>query len=312
MLSGKPWFFLALLLWATASPGQDNIGLGGAPLGERTTNLKLRLQLDRTTIHVCEPVYICVTADKFASKIEPNIHITCKAQDALDLGPMEKQWLCSDLSKTPVRMTVLLSQVVQGESNRYLFENPGQYEIMVKIGPDHTPLMLNVLAGTPDDQQAFADLGAKDFTALLTEEFDDDSPPERLETCKVVARKHPDSTAAAYCRSYEAIALFKQNFRAHQRQGGPAVWAPVALQLQKMFPAHQDDFFGEKVGFYLAYAQGLCGDLVALTHTIDQFKTHFSPWGDRLFLMKAEVAEHLVKPEIRPTQPKDRTTQPSH
>ncbi len=288
--------WMGLLVCASCARAQELGSVETGPVAVPDVNVKLRLQLDRTTIKANEPVYISVTAERFATKIDPNIQVSCNQDKPLDLGRMGDQWLKSDLTQSPMRLCIMLADTSVGGDERYLFSKSGEYTIRVKIGPDATPLKLKVEAGPASDAQAFVEIGPSNFKALLTEEFGTDSPRDLFKICQTVVKLYPDSTVAGYCRAYIAIAEFKIAYTAHHLAGGPPVWEPVAFQLDKTLPPHRDDFFGEEIGFYLAYAQGLSRNYLAMAQTINSIKTHMTPWADRMDGMKKEVSQH-VKPE---------------
>ena len=296
--------WMGLLVWTAACPAQDLVVPNSGVTGMPDLNIKLRLLLDRSNIKVYEPLYVCATADRFAAKVDPDIQVMFKDEKPLDLGRMGDQWLKSDLTQSPMRLCILLADTSIEGDERFLFSKPGLYTIRVKIGPDATPLQIKVDNGPASDVQAFTELGAANFKALLTEDFTADPSRDLIKVCQTVVHTYPDSTAANYCRAYLAIDTFKESFRVHKAGGGTSVWEPVAFQLGKCFVAHRDSFYGEEVGFYLAYAQGLSKDFAAMAQTINSVKTHVTPWADRMEGMKKEVSQH-VKPKVvvLPTQP---------
>jgi len=201
-------------------------------------------------------------------------------------------------------LCIMLMDTSVGGDERYLFATPGDYTLRVRIGPDTTPLKLSVEVGPPSDAQAFVELGAANLRTLLTEDFSADASRDLYKECQSVVRLYPDSTAADYCRAYIAINGFKEAYNTHHQGGGSLVWEPVALQLEKALRPHREGFFGEEVAFYLAYAQGLTHDFLAMAKTIANVKTHMTPWADRMDAMKKEVGQH-VRPVDVPlaTQP---------
>jgi hypothetical protein len=269
--------------------------------GGMDKNVKLRLQLDRVEIRTYEPVYLSVSAARFADNLAPDIRVREKGQPMLDLGDMEGQWLTtSDPKETPKRMRLLLIDASNGTTSRYLFSQAGEYELRVKIGPDYTNLTVTVEQGSDDDDKAFGELGPDNFNAILTEAFNSVPPPALIKTAETVARNHPDSLAATYCRGYLATAAFKDAARIYHFSGGKPVWGPIAEELLASFKLHNGDCYGEELGYYTAHAQGLSGDFAAAIQTINTVKTHLTPWSDQMARMKADIAAHVRPVEVKP------------
>src|SRR5690348_7793920 len=83
-------------------------------------NLKLRIQLDRTTIRANEPVYLCLTAEQFAAG-DVDIQIS---KDKGPYAPAKidpKSWAKAELSNGPRKLptrrmgAMLLAQTVDGK-----------------------------------------------------------------------------------------------------------------------------------------------------------------------------------------------------
>jgi len=294
---------LAILLLALApsAMGQDAPVTGSTPpVGQGSGNVKLRLQLDRDVIKVCEPIYLSMTAEQFDESAPPSVQVRFKDEAPIDLGPMEKQWQRATPLPTIKRMGVMLLDTTVGQTRRYIFDQPGVYHLRIKIGPDITPLKVTVDAGSLNDAKAFAELTPENAAAIFAEAPSDPPTIELVSACEALARKYPDSSAADYCRSYAAIAGFKNTAQINKRGGGKLVWDSVAEQLLRVLPAHQKDFFGEEVGYYTAYSQGLCHEYIDVVKTIDSIPTRMTAYGDLMYAMKREVASHLRPQEVKP------------
>src|SRR5437868_4662142 len=91
-------------------------------------NVKLRIQLDRTTIRANEPVYLCLTAEQFAAG-DVDIQISRDkgpyAPAKLDAKAWVKAELANGRGKLPTRRmgAVLLAQTVDGKRS-FLFAQP--------------------------------------------------------------------------------------------------------------------------------------------------------------------------------------------
>lgn len=301
----KLFVFLLLCISCAAAPARAEDPLDkDDPLlaGHGDKNVRLRLQLDRVAIQTCEPVYLAVSADRFADTVAPDIQVRPKDQAPIYLGALQGQWVVSEKQETPQRMRILLVSANPGPQSRFLFNEPGEYRLRVKIGPDFTSLQVSVVPGKPDDDKAFGELGPDNFNAMLTETRFAVPPPQLVKAVQTVAHNHPDSLAATYCRGYLATAAFKDAARIYQHAGGKPVWGPIAQQLQASFQVHNGDCFGEELGFYAAWAQGLGGDYPAAIQTIDSVRTRVTFWADMMTQMKLDIAMHLRPAEVPPVK----------
>jgi hypothetical protein len=294
---------LCLLASASRTPAQV---LPSPPSGDSDQNRHLRIQLDRVTVRAFEPVFLCLTADQFAAGSEVEVQVRRGAEPWRPVVIAKKDW---DKTEIPVpgsvptqrRGAIIQAEEING-NRRYVFPDPGDYKIRVKIGPDSTTLNLTVTPPEPGEQQAWDTLQER-VNDVLQNNFADQPEQGTVDICAKIIRKYPKSMAAAYCQSYISITKFKLLFEKHAKGGGKTVYADVAEELNKISSAFHDSFFGEMTSFYAAYAKGLAKEFQSVLAIADAMNTHLTIWGDAVVAMKYEVLAHIAPQVIDPTQP---------
>jgi hypothetical protein len=294
---GRSFGWITLLLLAgVAVEARAEPPLSTAPPVDR--NVKLRIQLDRTTIRAFEPVYLCLTAEQFASG-------DVELQMSKDKGPYApvqldaKAWAKSDVPGKGVlpahRLGIVLqAQTVSGQRS-FLFAEPGTYRLAVKLGAgDGTNLEVTVLAPEPGEKQAWESLNDGNIDLIINDNFRDEPDQATIFACANVMRRYPRTVCAGYCQSYISITRFKMQFEKSGKQGGKAAYGNVSDELDKVAQAFREGFFGELTGFYSAYAKGLTKDFAGVLGTIAAVKTRMTVWGDALEEMQVEVMSHLA------------------
>jgi len=292
---------LMLVLASTAStaradPPQSQL----PPVGEPDRNIRLRAQLDRTTVKAYEPVYIGLSAEQFAQTLDLGVQIKRDEGPWQPLTIPAAAWPKSQVPTATGTIifkmgTMLLSSAdaaTADKANAYLFATPGDYKIRVKVGPDSTTLSLKVVPGEPNNDKAFQVIGADLFGQVFAEEMDSDPAPKLLAACAVVLKDYPGTTAAKYCKAYVATANFRAAFKKHKRSGGKEVYTTLVNDLSEAWAPLADSFYGEELSLYLAYAKGLCKDFVGVIKTCDDMRTRVTPWSGLVDAMKGEVIRH--------------------
>jgi hypothetical protein len=275
------------------------------PIGEADQNKKLRIQIDRSTIRAFEPVYLCLTAEQFATVADAEVYLQHGNGPWAPIAIPKKDWTKSQVSnvgRIPVQRRGTILQALETNGVRtWLFNAAGEYKLRVKIGPDSTTLSLTVTAPEVGEEESWTSLGDR-ITDVLENNFSD--PPEQatIDTCARVIRKYPKTLCAAYCQSYISITKFKMNFEKNRQGGGKAVYGDVADELQKIATAFRESFFGEMTGFYAAYARGLTGEFQGTLAIAEAMKTRVTPWGDAVVDMRTEILAHLAPIMLDPTK----------
>jgi hypothetical protein len=271
-------------------------------------NKRLKINLDRTTIHAFEPLYLCLTAEQFAA---PEVKVSLrrpKEEKFTDLAIQDKEWSKSEASggllqpMVQRRGVILQAEDINGVA-RWLFTAPGEYKLRVSVGIDSVPLTVTVL---PSDSSE-AERQAWEYLAdrrndVLNNEFSDSPDQGTINHCAGVLKKYPRSLCAAYCQSYLSISKFKILFDKNAKSGGKAVYGDMAEELRKVADAFKESFFGEMTGFYAAYAMGLAKDFDGLIKLSENVQTHMTIWSDGLIAMKLEVLSH-IGPRAIPIDP---------
>jgi hypothetical protein len=259
------------------------------------TSTNVRLVLDRTTIKAFEPVYLLITADHFADALETNVRVQRNNDAATDLGNLEGSWHRGERRLGPdrvqKRLGALLAMILRSDGPHFLFTEPGEYKIYVKLGPDLTTLDLNVLpAAGPDEAKAYAILGPEHFSMLFLEEAVDEPSQVLIDLCRQVLRRYSRTSCGEYSRAYLVIAFLKNRMRETHRQGGKDVYGPIAEDLDKSLRVFRDSFFGEELAYYTAYSQKLAGDVGPALQTIESVKSRLTIWGELMDRLKKELA----------------------
>lgn len=300
----RMWIAIALLA-GLMGPGRAWGQLVVPPVGEAEQNKKLRIQLDRGAIRAFEPVYLCLTAEQYASPNDAEVQIRHDDGPWQVIAIPKKEWTRSPVSgsgKFPLQRRSVLLQASENNGLRtWFFNQAGNYRIRVKMGPDSTNLDLKVAPADPGEEESWISLGDR-ITDILENNFAD--PPEQatIDACVRVIRKYPKTLCAAYCQSYISITKFKILFEKNHQTGGKEVYGNSAAELQKIANAFRDSFFGEMTGFYAAYAKGLSGEFESTLAIADGMKTHVTPWSDGVIDMRTEVLAHLA-PQVVPFDP---------
>jgi hypothetical protein len=290
--------------------------------GEADLNKKLRVQLDRTTIHAFEPVYLSLTAEQFSYGAEAEVQVQHAGGAWQPVTIDKKNWVKSDTAGTGQTLIHRLGVVLHTQQHAkelgaertpyvWLFPEEGEYKIRAKLGPDSTTLTLTVAAPAPGEQEAW-EAAAEVTGELINNAFGDPVSQGTIDTCAKVIRKYPKTQCAAYCQSYVSIAKFKIALEKFGRAGGKGAFESIAEELQKVAGNFQDGFFGELAIFYACYAKGLTKDFHGLLALSETMKTRATPWSDGVISMKYEVLLHTTPPVI-PIDPDDprATSQPS-
>lgn len=285
------------------------------PAADADQNKKLQIRLDRSTIRAFEPVYLCLTAEQFATTSDAEVQYRHGDGAWQPIAVRKKDWTRSQTAaagKVPLQRRGVILQALETNGVRsWLFYAAGSYKLRVKIGPDSTTLDLTVTAPEPAEEESWTSLGDR-INDILENNFAD--PPEQatIDVCARVIRKYPRTLCAAYCQSYISITKFKVQFEKNRQGGGKAAYGDSAEELQKIANAFQGSFFGEMTGFYAAYARGLTGEFQGTLAIADAMKTHVTPWSDGVMDMKTEVLTHLA-PLVVPFDPakKSPTTGPA-
>ena len=275
------------------------------PVGEADQNKKLRIQLDRSTIRAFEPVYLCLTAEQFATVADAEVYLQRGNGPWATIPVQKKDWTKTQVSnagRIPVQRRGTILQALDTNGVRtWLFNAADEYKVRVKIGPDSTTLSLTVTAPEPGEEESWTSLGDR-IMDVLENNFSD--PPEQatIDACARVIRKYPKTLCAAYCQSYISITRFKMNFEKNRQGGGKAVYGDVADELQKIASAFRESFFGEMTGFYAAYARGLTGEYQGTLAIAEAMKTRVTPWSDAVVDMRTEILVHLAPMVVDPTK----------
>ena len=286
-------------------------------MGETERNKKLLVQLDRGSIRAFEPVYLCLTAEQFATPTDAEVMISRNGGAWEPIAIPKKEWTKSQVAGTgkfPLQRRGVMLQALETNGLRtWLFKDGGSYKIRVKIGPDSTSLDVSVAPPELGEEESWTSLGDR-VNDVLENNFGD--PPEQatIDSCVRVIRKYPRSICAAYCQSYISISKFKISFEKYRQAGGKAAYANSADELQKIASAFKESFFGEMTGFYAAYAKGLTGEFEGTLAISGAMKTHVTRWGDGVTDMRTEVLAHIVpvdplkpppatNPSIEPAKP---------
>jgi hypothetical protein len=297
-----PFWLPCLVGLALASVVSADPPLSTAPPIDR--NVKLRIQLDRKTARACEPVYLCLTAEQFASG-DVALQISRDKGAYFPVQLDAKAWAKSDIpgkGALPAhRMGIVLqTQTINGKRS-FLFPEPGDYRLVAKLGEgDGTTLDLKVTAAENGESSAWESLTDQNVDYIINDNFRDEPDQATIFACANVMRKYPRTVCAGYCQSYISITKFKVQYEKTARQGGKAAYANVSDELEKIAQAFHDGFFGEMTGFYSAYAKGLCKDFAGVLATIGNARTRMTVWGDALEEMQVEVLSHLMPKVVEP------------
>jgi hypothetical protein len=308
---GLAIFFCTALFVATGSVAQP---LAPQSL-ESATNKKLRIQLDRSSSHAFEPVFLCITAEQFATPEEAEVQISRAGGEWRAVELKKKEWTRTQIDApgkpTMQRRGVVLQAIENNGARHWLFAAAGKYSIRVKVGPDSTTLTLDVSPPEVGEALAWTALGDR-VDDVLQNNFADQPEQATIDLCAQVIRKYPRTLCAAYCQSYLSITQFKILFEKNGRSGGAAVYGSVADSLTKIADGFKDGFFGEMTAFYAGYARGLTSDFKSLLAITNNMKTHLTLWGDGVTDMRMEVLSHLA-PRVIPVDPShpEATTNPS-
>jgi hypothetical protein len=309
-------FAAILVLWSLAlsaaaqeaTPSPSATELPGDSQSHDQQNKRLKIDLDRRTIHAFEPLYLCLTAEQFATQ-DIKVALRRPKEDKFtNLAIQDKEWAKSETSggllqaMVQRRGVILQAEDINGVA-RWLFTAPGEYTLRVSVGTDARPFTLTVL---PSDS-AEAERQAWEYLAdrrndVLNNEFADSPDQGTINRCAGVMKKYPRSLCASYCQSYLSISKFKILFDKNAKAGGKAVYGDIAEELTKVANAFKESFFGEMTGFYAAYALGLAKDFDGLIKITENLQTHMTIWSDGLIAMKLEVLSH-IGPRAIPIDP---------
>jgi hypothetical protein len=282
---------------------------------EAATNKKLRIQLDRESSHAFEPVFLCITAEQFATPDDAEVQISRSGGEWQSLEIKKKDWTRTQINipgkPATQRRGVILQAVENGGARRWLFSAAGKYSLRVKVGPDSTTLTLEVSPPEVGEALAWTALGDR-VEDILQNNFADQPEQATIDLSAQVIRKYPRTLCAAYCQSYLSITQFKVLFEKNGRSGGAGVYGSVADNLTKIADGFKEGFFGEMTAFYAGYARGLTSDFPGLLAITNNMKTHLTLWGDGVTDMRLEVLSHLA-PRVIPVDPAhpEATTNPT-
>ena len=278
-------------------------------------NKKLRIQFDRTKIRAFEPVYLCVSAERFATAADPEMQLRRDDEPWQPISIPAKAWFKSEIDgpgklHTQRRGTIMQAATING-TRTWFFDRPGEYKLRVYIGADRTTLALTVVAPEPGEQEAWQVLGDK-VDDVLQNNFADQPEQATIDACVRVLRKYPRSQCAAYCQSYISVTRFKVIFERKARSGGKEVYGNVSDELEKLAVNFHESFFGEMTAFYAAYSKGLTHDFQGTLGIANNMTTHLTPWSDGVMEMRTEVLAHIT-PQVMIVDPNDpkSTTRPT-
>lgn len=280
-------------------------------------NERLRIQLDRTTVRAFEPVYLALTAKRFATDDPPELSVW-QGDDAQPQPVVvdEKAWVKGETyagGKDPVqRQGVMLQlrapQTGSGsEAKRtYVFPSAGEYHLRVKVGPTAATLKVKVVDTAARERDAWDALGPQ-VNDIAYNSINDHPKQALVNDCVRIIRTYPGTVCAGYCQAYISVSRFKVAFEQSGKGGGKEVYAPLVRELARVNKAFADQFLGEQTGFYAAYATGLTRDYNGMLEIAEGVKTHLTPFSDGLDAMRDEVIRHVM-PKVAPVDP---TTLPS-
>lgn len=288
---------------------QDSTGLN-LPSSQTPTdtdhNTKLHIGVDRTDPHAFEPIYLVLTAERFLPDTTPQLMIAKGTGNYQAVTIPEKAWVKSEApgagEKPLQRLGTVLQMKTPSDTTRdYLFSSPGEYKLLVKMGPDSTTLTLNVRPPEIGEQEAWDQLGSK-INNILDNQLDDQPEQATVDLCGDIIRRYPRSVCAQYCRAYLNISRFKLAFNQSGKTGGVAAYGAITADLAKDNDTFAGTFFGEMTGFYTCYTVGLTHKFDQLLKIAEAVKTHFTPYSDALGGMHMEVLQHMT-PIVIPVDP---------
>jgi hypothetical protein len=281
--------------------------LPNVPSGDSESAIRrLKIQLDRKTARVYEPIYLCLTAEQFVAGVDPEVMIRKGADGQWKpVQIAQRQWEKSEaprIGSIPLqrRGTILQLEDLNGH-RRWLFPEPGDYNIRVKVGDDATTLNLKVAASDQAEKDAWT-LIVDRLGDILQNNFADTPEQGTLDACASVIRRYPNTMCAAYCQSYISITKFKVLFEKNAKSGGKPVYGDVADELAKVADRFRESYFGEMTAFYACYAKGLSKEYDQLINIADAMQTHLTLWADATMSMKIEVIQH-IGPRVIPVDP---------
>jgi hypothetical protein len=312
-----------LLGAASAATGQvldSTSGTLPTPGDTSTQNERLRIQLDRTTVRAFEPLYLAVTAKRFATDEPPELSVwqgdDAQPQPVVIDG---KAWVKGETlagGKEPLQRQGVMLQLRapatgsgSGAKRSYLFPAAGEYHLRVKVGPTAATLKVKVIATAARERDAWDALGS-DVNDIVYNSINEHPGQALVNTCVRIIRTFPATICAGYCQAYISISRFKVAFEQSGKDGGKEVYGPLVKELNRVNKAFADTFLGEQTAFYAAYATGLTHDYNGMLEIADGVKTHLTPFSDGLDTMRAEVLRHIM-PRVAPVDPTTLPTAPA-